>query len=183
MKEKVMEALARQGCLLEEVDDIGYRFKFEGKLILYLPNEDDEDFLMFVMPWVMEYDENDPLSFYQKMDRVNADSKYVKAYKLWDDMALSCEHELMKTDNLDELIPRMIYNLDRCHLRLKMGMFDEENGTDEPDDADADADYDPDYDPDYDADVELVDTDDENADDGETNEDNDSSNNNKDDEK
>lgn len=50
MKEKILEAFARLGFCLEKSDDVGYEFEYEGMTLLYLCNEDDEDFLTIALP-------------------------------------------------------------------------------------------------------------------------------------
>ena len=50
MKEKILEAFACLGFCLEKSDDVGYEFEYEGMTLLYLCNEDDEDFLAIALP-------------------------------------------------------------------------------------------------------------------------------------
>lgn len=45
MKEKVLKALKELGFKLEEVEDFGYIFQYEGTHYLYAPNIMGEEFL------------------------------------------------------------------------------------------------------------------------------------------
>ena len=45
MKEKILEAFAELGFQLEQMDDFGYGFSYEGTNFIFMPHTDDEEFL------------------------------------------------------------------------------------------------------------------------------------------
>ncbi len=61
MKEKILEAFENLGFKLKEVDGMGYGFKYEGLNMLYMHNENDEDFLNVSLPGIMDIDESNGL--------------------------------------------------------------------------------------------------------------------------
>ena len=75
-------------------------------------NEHDEDFLNIAAPFVQEIDPDNELLYYQLMDNINSKLKYVKAYRMENDVWLFVEHELMETDDLNTVLMSMIAHLD-----------------------------------------------------------------------
>lgn len=94
MKEKNLEAFARLGFCLEKSDDVGYEFEYEGMTLLYLCNEDDEDFLAIALPGFYEYDEENVATYCALSEKINASLKYVKAFTPGHSMWLCYEREL-----------------------------------------------------------------------------------------
>lgn len=112
MKEKILEAFARLGFCLEKSDDIGYEFENEGMTLLYLCNEDDEDFLTIALPGFYEYDEEKVATYCALSEEINASLKYVKAFTPGHSMWLCYERELLGGEDLEALISRMIAHLE-----------------------------------------------------------------------
>lgn len=50
MKEQILNTFATMGFQLEEMEGFGYGFRYEGINYLYMPNDDDEDFLNIAVP-------------------------------------------------------------------------------------------------------------------------------------
>ena len=50
MKEQILNTFAAMGFQLEEMEGFGYGFRYEGINYLYMPNDDDEDFLNIAVP-------------------------------------------------------------------------------------------------------------------------------------
>lgn len=112
MKEQILNTLAAMGFQLEEVEGLSYGFCYEGINYLYMPNEEDEDFLSISIPAVLDCDDVSSEVFYQVMDKLNSTLKYVKANKLGDDMWLFYERELYGGEDLEKLLSRMILHLE-----------------------------------------------------------------------
>lgn len=112
MKEKILETLRTMGFEVEEMEDLGYGFQYEGKNYLYMPNDEDEDFLSISIPAVMDCDDVSNELFYQLMDKLNSTLKYVKANKLGDSMWLFYERELYGGEDLEKLLAHMILHLE-----------------------------------------------------------------------
>ncbi len=111
MKEKILEAFARLGFCLEK-SDVGYEFEYEGMTLLYLCNEDDEDFLTIALPGFYEYDEENVATYCALSEKINASLKYVKAFTPGHSMWLCYERELFGGEDLEALISRMIAHLE-----------------------------------------------------------------------
>lgn len=101
MKEKILEAFARLGFCLEKSDDVGYEFEYEGMTLLYLCNEDDEDFLTIALPGFYEYDEENVATYCALSEKINASLKYVKAFTPGHSMWLCYERELFGGEDLE----------------------------------------------------------------------------------
>lgn len=112
MKEKILETLRMMGFEIEEMEDFGYGFQYEGKNYLYMPNSEDEDFLSISIPAIMDCDDVSNEVFYLLMDKLNSTLKYVKTNKLGDSMWLFYERELYGGEDLEKLLTHMILHLE-----------------------------------------------------------------------
>ena len=112
MKEKMLEVFKSLGFEMEEKDECCYGFQYEGKHYLYLYNDRDESFLNIALPAVLDRDNEDDLSFYKVMNKMNSSMKYLKAYVVDDGMWLFCERELMGDEDLRQCVVRMIHCLE-----------------------------------------------------------------------
>ena len=112
MKEKIFETLRTMGFEVEEIEDLGYGFQYEGKNYLYMPNDEDEDLLCISIPAVMDCEDVSNEVFYQLMDKLNSTLKYVKANKLGDSMWLFYERELYGDEDLEKMLALMILHLE-----------------------------------------------------------------------
>lgn len=116
MKEKILNALRELGFELEKMENFGYGFRYEGINYLYMPNDDDEDFLNISVPAIIEKDEIEESAYTMLLDKTNSTLKYIKANTLGDGLWLFYERELFGNEDLEELLQRMI-------LRLEAGTF------------------------------------------------------------
>ena len=57
MKKKILEAFAELGFQLEQMDDFGYGFSYEGTNFIFMPNADDEEFLNICVPGIYDLEE------------------------------------------------------------------------------------------------------------------------------
>lgn len=112
MKEKILETLRMMGFEVEEMEGLGFGFRYEGINYLYMPNEEDEDFLSISIPAVLDYEDVSNEVFYLLMDKLNSTLKYVKANKLGDGIWLFYERELYGGEDLEKLVSRMILHLE-----------------------------------------------------------------------
>lgn len=142
MKEKILEAFKALGFEVEDLE-IGYGFQYEGKHYLYMPNDEDEDFLNISLPAVLDIDDENNVTFYQLMDKINGTLKYVKANKLNDSMWLFYERELFGGEDLKQILSRMILHLEAGLMFLRRAMASSEEDSDdasEVTDSDSDTD-------------------------------------------
>ena len=112
MKELILNTFAAMGFQLEEMEGFGYGFQYEGINYLYMPNDDDEDFLNIAVPAIVEINDENVHAAHMLMDKLNSTLKYVKANKLGDSMWLFYERELYGGEDFEKLLSRMILHLE-----------------------------------------------------------------------
>ena len=112
MKEKILEAFTELGFKLEQMDDFGYGFSYEGTNFIFMPNSDDEEFLNICVPGIYDLEEESPLTFIELMNKINSTLKYIKAYELGKSIWLFYERELFGDEDLAKVISRMILHLE-----------------------------------------------------------------------
>lgn len=112
MKEKILEAFAELGFKLEQMDDFGYGFSYEGTNFIFMPNSDDEEFLNICVPGIYDLEEESPLTFIELMNKINSTLKYIKAYEFGKSIWLFYERELFGDEDLAKVISRMILHLE-----------------------------------------------------------------------
>ena len=109
MKEKILEVFAELGFKLEQMDDFGYGFSYEGTNFIIMLNSDDEEFLNICVPGIYDLEEESPLTFIELMNKINSTLKYIKAYELGKSIWLFYERELFGDEDLMKVISRMIW--------------------------------------------------------------------------
>lgn len=117
MKEKVLETLKKLGFVTIEIDNC-HMFEYEGKGYLYSVDDNDDGFLSFAIPNIMnaesddeeEYDDNFSVMLRVECE-VNSKVKYVKALIIKDSLWLACEREVYVEENYEQLVPMMILRL------------------------------------------------------------------------
>ena len=122
MKEKILEAFAELGFQLEQMDDFGYGFSYEGTNFIFMPNADDEEFLNICIPGIYDLEEESPLSFIELMNKINSTLKYIKAYELGKSIWLFYERELFGDEDLAKVISRMILHLEASLMFSRKAM-------------------------------------------------------------
>ncbi len=122
MEEKVLEILREQGFQLECLDEKAYKFAFEGRSYLYMPEKKDEEFLSISLPNVYELDDGNYSKLMLLADRLNTNLKYVKVYRIDDALWLFYEREVLDGEALDAIVPRMIMRLDAAYRRVPMDL-------------------------------------------------------------
>lgn len=117
MKEQVLETLKKLGFVTIEVDDC-HLFEYEGKGYLYSVNDNDDSFLSFAIPNVMNAESDDEEEHDDKFaemlrieSEVNSKVKYIKAVIVNDSLWLACEREVYAEENYERLLPMMIMRL------------------------------------------------------------------------
>ena len=134
MKEKILEAFQALGFQLEEMEELGYGFHYEGKNFLYMKSENDPDFLAITLPAVRDNDDRDDIDFYKAMDTINGTLKYIKAYELNDSIWLFYERELMGEEDLKLVLTKMILHLDRGYNILHSSASNTDGDSDDESD-------------------------------------------------
>lgn len=112
MKEKILETFRDLGFKLEEEEGMGYCFNYEGLNLLYMYNENDEEFLNIALPGIIEVEEDRMLQICALLEKINSTLKYVKTYMLGNSVWLFYERELFGEEDLMTVISRMILHLE-----------------------------------------------------------------------
>ena len=107
-----MEVFAELGFKLEQLDDLGYEFSYEGTNFIYMPSSDVDDFLNICVPGIYNWEEESSLIFIELMNKINSTLKYIKAYELGKSIWLFYERELFGDEDLMKIISRMILHLE-----------------------------------------------------------------------
>lgn len=137
-----MEVFAELGFKLEQMDDFGYGFSYEGTNFIIMLNSDDEEFLNICVPGIYDLEEESPLTFIELMNKINSTLKYIKAYELGKSIWLFYERELFGDEDLMKVISRMILHLEAGLMFSRKAMSEikenAENNGDEEDVAKSD---------------------------------------------
>lgn len=112
MKEKILEALDSLGFKLEEEENLGYSFNYEGLNLLFMYSEDDTNFLNIALPGIYEANDGNVLQVCALMEKINSTLKYVKAYLFGSSVWIFYEHELFGDEDLPLVISRMVLRLE-----------------------------------------------------------------------
>ena len=103
-KEKVLNQLEELGFALEEAGEYGYFFKFEGLNVLYMPDDDDENFMRFAVPNIYDVTEENKALVLEVVNNTNMTIKYSKTCVFSDDVWIFYEYRLFGEDNLEDII-------------------------------------------------------------------------------
>ncbi len=115
-KELVLTKLKELGFTTKEVLECGYFFKYEELNFFYMPDDDDEVFLKFALPYIYEVtEENKPLVL-EVINDVNVAIKYSKTCIMGDDVWVLYEYRLFGEDNLEDII-------EHCLILLQATFF------------------------------------------------------------
>lgn len=125
MKEKILEAMKELGFITEEAEGLGYSFSYEGLNYLYLPVDEDEEFLNISIPGFCDVDENNPEATNALVNKINSTLKYVKTYVFGDSLWLFYERELIGDEDLKQVLSHMIVRLDSSLFFARKAMAEE----------------------------------------------------------
>jgi hypothetical protein len=114
-KETVLAQLEELGFVLEKAGQYGYFFKYEGLNILYMPDDDDENFLRLAIPNIYDVTEENKPFVLEVVNSTNMAIKYSKTCAFGDDVWVFYEYHLFGDDNLEDI-------LEHC-LRLLQATF------------------------------------------------------------
>lgn len=133
---KILEAFRDLGFKLEEEEGMGYCFNYEGLNLLYMYNENDEEFLNIALPGIVEVEEDRMLQICALLEKINSTLKYVKTYMLGNSVWLFYERELFGEEDLMTVISRMILHLEAglAFARKAMAEIEETMTSDSSDD-------------------------------------------------
>lgn len=108
-KEIILDQLKAMGFEPIELEDVGFVFKYEDMNYLYMPDDDDEQFLRIVIPHLFEVTDENRVAVLDAMHETGLMLKYAKVCIMYENAAWAIyEHRLTATDNLAELLEHII---------------------------------------------------------------------------
>lgn len=114
-KETILQEIKALGFNLDYLEEEEwYHFMYEDTHLLYMPAEDDEDFLRFAVPAIFDVTDENRAMVLEIANKVNMDLKYVKAVVMNDSLWLFIEYKMMDGQALDELLEFVIRILQYC---------------------------------------------------------------------
>ena len=122
MKEKILEAFRDLGFKLEEEEGMGYCFNYEGLNLLYMYNENDEEFLTIALPGIVEVEDDKMLQICALLEKINSTLKYIKAYMLGNSVWLFYERELIEQREQSRISSDLMTVISRMILHLEAGL-------------------------------------------------------------
>ena len=103
-KELVLSKFKELGFALEDAGEFGYFFKFEELNFLYLPDENDENFLRLAVPNIFDVTADNRSLVMEVINVTNISVKYSKTNVLNENVWAFYECRLIGDDNLEEII-------------------------------------------------------------------------------
>ena len=136
MKEKILNAFKSLGFELEEIDNFGHAFMYEGINYIWMSNTDDENFLSIGVPGILDKPDEEEVPFYQLVDKFNGMLKYIKLNIVGDSLWMFYERELFGgEEDLEEPVSRMIVQLEMAFRYFKkLSREAQENDNEEDED-------------------------------------------------
>lgn len=108
-KEIILDQLKAMGFEPIELGDVGFVFKYEDMNYLYMPDDDDEQFLRIVIPHLFEVTDENRVSVLEAMHETGIMLKYAKVCIMYENSTWAIyEHRLTSTENLPELLEHII---------------------------------------------------------------------------
>lgn len=108
-KEIILDQLKAMGFEPIELGDVGFVFKYEDMNYIYMPDDDDEQFLRIVIPHLFEVTDENLVAVLDAMHETGLMLKYAKVCIMYENATWAIyEHRLTSTDNLAELLEHII---------------------------------------------------------------------------
>lgn len=120
-KEIILDQLKAMGFEPIELGDVGFVFKYEDMNYLYMPNDDDEQFLRIVIPHLFKVTDENRVAVLDAMHETGLMLKYAKVCIMYENAVWAIyDHRLTSTDNLAELLEHIIRVLEAAaHVLYK----------------------------------------------------------------
>ncbi len=103
-KDLVLSKFKELGFTLEDVGAYGYFFRFEDLSYLYLPDEDDENFLRLAVPNIFDVTADNKSLVMDVVNDTNMSVKYSKTCVSNDNVWTFYEHRLFGDGDLEDII-------------------------------------------------------------------------------
>ena len=107
-KEIILDQLKAMGFEPIELGDVGYVFKYEDMNYLYMPDDDDEQFLRIVIPQLFEVTDENRVAVLEAMHDTGLMLKYAKVCIMYENAVWAIYEYRLISDNLAELLEHII---------------------------------------------------------------------------
>lgn len=102
-KELVLSMLEELGFRYEEVENLGYIFKYEELAVLFMP-DDDDNFLRFAIPGIYDVTEDNKTLVLEVVNATNMTVKYSKTCIYNDEVWIFYEYRVFDVEHLEEIV-------------------------------------------------------------------------------
>jgi thiaminase len=103
-KEEIANHFKALGFDLEELPDYAYMTQYEGMTMLYLFDDDDDEFFRMAAPKIFDVTEENRESLLDIANEINIKLKYSKTTVLDDAVWVSYEHHFLDEEHIDAII-------------------------------------------------------------------------------
>ena len=108
-KEIILEQLNTMGFEPIELGNVGYAFKYEDLNFLYMPDDNDEQFLRVAIPHLYDVTDENRVTVLEKMHDTGLMLKYSKVCIMYEDAVWAIyEHRLSTSEDLTEILEHII---------------------------------------------------------------------------
>lgn len=119
MKQKdiILRELNSMGFEPVELGDVGYAFKYESLNFIYMPDEDDEQFLRIAVPYMFDVTDENRIAVLEAMQSTSLLLKYAKVCIMQNSSVWAIyEHYMNATNDLSDLLENIIRVLEATAL-------------------------------------------------------------------
>lgn len=108
-KERILEELSSMGFELIELGNVGDAFKYEDLNYLYMPDDNDEQFLRIAVPQLYDVTDENRVAVLEAMHDTGLMLKYSKVCIMYEDAVWAIyEHRLSTCEDLAEILEHII---------------------------------------------------------------------------
>ncbi len=126
--ELIEEQLQKLGFETRKIEDVGYIFNYNELNYLYMPDENDENFLRISVPQIYDVTDENRLGILNVVQDTNCAMKYIKAIVIGSDSVwLFYEYRLFSNEQLGDILEHMISALHAAYMIFQQKV----NGEDE----------------------------------------------------
>ena len=112
-----MRELNSMGFEPVELGDVGYAFKYESLNFIYMPDEDDEQFLRIAVPYMFDVTDENRIAVLEAMQSTSLLLKYAKVCIMQNSSVWAIyEHYMNATNDLSDLLENIIRVLEATAL-------------------------------------------------------------------
>lgn len=135
--EDVIGALRSLGFTPQDNGNDSYSLEFENLVVLYMPDEDDEEFFRCSLPGVFEVNDENKEMIMELINRTNMRMKYTKTAIYGDAVWVFYEAHIWSDSCVEDMIEHAMYLLKATlHLFHSLVEGDESDLVDKDDDGD-----------------------------------------------